>query len=177
MAFQGKEVRRNKIVIDNEIIEQVSSFNYLGNIISNLGNEDIEQKLQKYNAANGIIRRQFGKQMLKETQIRLHNITAKQMLKFGSETWIIKQREKSRIQAAQMKFLRSILGFTRLDHKRNEEIRSILKVKNILEEIEEYREKWKGACAKNGKFLLSKSSIIVQTNREKRSRKTTNKMV
>ena len=34
---------------------------------------------------NGAIRRHFGKQMNKETKLRIHNITAKTVLKFGSE--------------------------------------------------------------------------------------------
>ena len=34
MAFKGRDPVRTKIVIDNKIIEQVNSFNYLGNMIS-----------------------------------------------------------------------------------------------------------------------------------------------
>jgi hypothetical protein len=34
MAFKGRDTVRTKIVIDNEITEQVNSFNYLGNVIS-----------------------------------------------------------------------------------------------------------------------------------------------
>ena len=34
MAFIGRDPVRTKIVIDNKIIEQVNSFNYLGNMIS-----------------------------------------------------------------------------------------------------------------------------------------------
>jgi hypothetical protein len=34
MAFQGQEPDRNKIAVVNEIIEQVNSFNYFGNLIS-----------------------------------------------------------------------------------------------------------------------------------------------
>ena len=34
MAFRGRDPVRTKIVIDNKIIEQVNSFNYLGNMIS-----------------------------------------------------------------------------------------------------------------------------------------------
>jgi hypothetical protein len=49
MAFKGKNIQRAKIVIDNKIIEQVTSFNYLGNQISNLTETDMDQKLHKYN--------------------------------------------------------------------------------------------------------------------------------
>jgi hypothetical protein len=39
-----------------------------------------------------IIIRHFGKQMNKETKLRIHNITAKAAMEFGSETWVLKKR-------------------------------------------------------------------------------------
>jgi len=56
--------------------------------------------------------------MNKETKLRIHNITAKAALKFGNETWVLKKREKQRLEAAQMKFLRHLLGITKLDKER-----------------------------------------------------------
>jgi len=53
----------------------------LGYRISEYGS-DLEDKLQTYNKINGIIRRHFGKQMSKETKLRIHNIAAKAALKF-----------------------------------------------------------------------------------------------
>jgi len=35
----------------------------------------------------------IGKQMNKETKLRIHNITAEAALKFGSEAWVLKKRE------------------------------------------------------------------------------------
>jgi len=59
-------------------------FKYLGYRITEY-KSDLEEKLQTYNKINGAIRRHFGKQMNKETKVRIHNITAKAALKFGSE--------------------------------------------------------------------------------------------
>jgi hypothetical protein len=42
--------------------------------------------------------------MNKETKLRIHNITPKAALKFGSEAWVLKKREKQRLEAAQIKF-------------------------------------------------------------------------
>ena len=53
--------------------------------------------------------------MNKETKLRIHNITAKAGLKFGSEAWVLKKREEQRLEAAQMKFLRHLLEITKLD--------------------------------------------------------------
>ena len=78
---------------------------------------DLEDKLQTYNKINGAIRRQFGKQMNTETKLRIHNITAKAALKLESEAWVLKKREEQRLEAAQMKFLRQLLGITKLDKK------------------------------------------------------------
>ena len=73
---------------------------------------DLEDKLETYNKINGAIWRLFRKQMNKETKLRINDITAKAALKFGSEAWVLKKREEQRLEAAQMKFLRHLLGTT-----------------------------------------------------------------
>ena len=64
---------------------------------------DLENKFQTYNKINGAIRRHFAKKMNKKTKLRIHNITAKAALQFGSEAWVLKKREEQRLEAAQMK--------------------------------------------------------------------------
>ena len=61
--------------------------------------------------------------MNKEIKLRIHNITAKAALKFGSEACVLKKREEQRLEAVQMKFLRHLLGITKLDIEKNECIR------------------------------------------------------
>ena len=46
------------------------------------------------------------------TKLRIHNTTAKATLKFGSKAWVLRKREEQRLEAAQMKFLRHLLGIT-----------------------------------------------------------------
>ena len=98
---------------------QVTGFKYLGYRISEYGS-DLEDKLQTYNKINGDIRRHFGKKMNKETELRIHNITAKAALKFESEDWVLKKREEQRLEASQMKFSRHLLGITKLDKEKNQ---------------------------------------------------------
>jgi len=93
---------------DNNI-EQVTGFKYLGYRISEY-KSDLEDNLQTYNKINGAIRRHFGKQINKETKLRIHNITVKAALKFGSEAWVLKKKEEQSLEAAQMKFLRHLPG-------------------------------------------------------------------
>jgi len=53
----------------------------------------------------------------------IHNITAKAALKFGSEAWVLKKRGEQSLEAAQMKFLRHLLGITKLGEDKNQCIR------------------------------------------------------
>ena len=137
----GNHIQRVKIVMNDNIIEQVTDFKYLGYRISEYGS-DLEDKLQTYNKINGAIRRHFGKQMNKETKLRIHNITAKAALKFGSEAWVLKKREEQRLQAAQMKVLRHLLGITKLGKEKKHCIRQKMGAQNILKEIKQYQKKW-----------------------------------
>ena len=105
------------------VFEQVTDFKYLGYCVSEY-KSDFEDKVQTYNKINGAIQRHFGKQM--NTKLRIHNITAKAALKFGSEAWVLKEREEQGLEAAQMKFLRPLLGITKLDKEKNQRIRKKL---------------------------------------------------
>jgi hypothetical protein len=87
MAFKGRDPVRTKIVIDNKIIEQVNSFNYLGNMISYKRELDIEKKLNNYLKITGILNNVFRPQKaLKKTRIKLYNALA------GTPSVVIWQR-------------------------------------------------------------------------------------
>jgi hypothetical protein len=65
------------------------------------------------------------------------------VLLYDSETWTLRKRDWNRIQAAKMKYLRTVKGCTRLDQIRNEDIRHELGISPLSEKIIEYRNKWK----------------------------------
>ena len=72
------------------------------------------------------------------------NIIAKAALKFGSEAWVLKKREEKGLEAAQMKFLRHLLGMKKLDKEKNQSRHSREKTgaQNIVKEIKQYQKKW-----------------------------------
>jgi len=80
--------------------------------------------------------------MNKETKLRIYNITAKAALKFESEAWVLKKREQQRLEAAQMKFLRHLLGITKQYKEKNQYIRQKTRAQNIVKEIKHYQKKW-----------------------------------
>ena len=65
----------------------------------------------------------FWKTNEQRIKVKNSNITAKAALKFGSEAWVLKKREEQRLEAAQIKFLRHLLGITKLDKQKNQCIR------------------------------------------------------
>ena len=80
--------------------------------------------------------------MDKETKLRIHNITAKAAMKVGREAWVLNKREKQRLEAAQMTFLRHLLGITKLDKEKNQYIRKKTGAQSIVKEIKQYQKKW-----------------------------------
>ena len=85
----------------------------------------------------------FWKKINKETKLRIHNITAKAALKFGSEPQVLKKREEQRLEAAQMKFLRRLFGITKLDKEKKKPMyQGKTGAENIVKEMKQYQEKW-----------------------------------
>ena len=55
MAFQGNISLKSKICIGNSILEQVSSFKYLGYHLTYQAEQDIPQKIQSFSNALRVI--------------------------------------------------------------------------------------------------------------------------
>ena len=56
-------------------------------------------------------------------------------MKFGSEAWVLKKKEEQRLETAQMKFLRHLIGITKLDEEKNQCIRQRTGAQNMAKEI------------------------------------------
>lgn len=61
---------------------------------------------------------------------------------YGSESWVLNKQTVSRIVATEMKCLRFVAGYTRMDMKYNEDIRNKLQIFSLIDKIAEYRRKW-----------------------------------
>ena len=62
-------------------------------------------------------------------------------MKFGSEAWVLKKGGEQRLEAAQMKFLRHLLGITKLDKEKNRSIREKTGAQNMVKEIKQHHKK------------------------------------
>ena len=55
--------------------------------------------------------------------MKFYKVVARPSLLYGSETWVTTERDMTGLEAAEMHFLRSVMGYTRLDKIRSEVIR------------------------------------------------------
>jgi hypothetical protein len=66
-----------------------------------------------------------------DTKMQFYEVVVSPALLYGSETWVTTKRDTTRLEAAEMRFLRSVKGYTRLDKIRNEVIRKELEISGI----------------------------------------------
>ncbi|PSN39989.1 hypothetical protein C0J52_25074 [Blattella germanica] len=109
MEFQGTRPIRSKIVLENKVIQQLKHFSYLGCDISYDYDEDINNKVAKFQGMCGTINRTLRNKIRKETQLKFHKVLAVPVILYGSESWILRRKDESKLTAAEMRFLRSVV--------------------------------------------------------------------
>jgi len=71
--------------------------------------------------------------------MKFYKVVARPTLLYGSETWVNTKRHMTRLEAAEIRFLRSVKGYTRLDKIRNEVVRKELEIFGIQDVRAKYR--------------------------------------
>jgi len=121
-GFVGTDHARTKIIINDETLEQVSQFTYLGCSISYQFFNDVESKLAKFLKLIDSIKRNIFKEVRTETILKIYNTLLLSILLYESENWTLTALQRRRIEAAEMKLLRPLAGYTLYDHKTNDYI-------------------------------------------------------
>jgi hypothetical protein len=142
LGFTGVEHLRANIEVSNQILEQVTCFNYLGCNISYVRSEDPEIKLATFLQLIGTIKRIVLKRVRKETVLKFYKTLAVSVLLHGAENWTLTVPQKKRVEAAEMKLFRPLAGYTLRNHKYNDNIRSEFGVQGITEILDIYRTNW-----------------------------------
>jgi hypothetical protein len=100
--------------------------------IQNEINERIRKASNFRHLVKGLIR---NRDINNKCTIDIYKVYFKTILLHGAESWTCTKREESKIQAMEMKFLREIIGKSRRDRIRNDDIREQLKVDDIKIDI------------------------------------------
>jgi hypothetical protein len=139
MVFKGKQLVRFKIEIDESILEQVKQFNYLGCELSLDGNQILAKTQIPKHMQH--VRKHLEKTHT-DTQTRFYNVVARPTLLYGGETWVATKPDMNGLEAAEMRFLRSVKGYIRQDKIRSDVIRKELKISGIQDVRSKYKHNW-----------------------------------
>jgi len=102
----------------------------------------LESKLAKFLQLIGTIKRIIFRKVRTETIFKIYNTLVLPTFLCGSENWTLTTSQRRRTEAAEMKLLRPLAGYTLYDHKTNDYIRHELQITSILNKIDEYRQNW-----------------------------------
>ena len=134
------------IKVDDEIIERVQEYIYLGQKISANPNHESEIKRRI-----GMGWSAFGKQssVMKSNlpialKRKVYNQCILPVMTYGSETWSLTKELERKLQSAQRGMERIMLGITLRDKKRASWIREQTKVEDILSTVKRRKWTWAG---------------------------------
>uniref|UniRef100_A0A1Y1MCV0 Reverse transcriptase domain-containing protein n=1 Tax=Photinus pyralis TaxID=7054 RepID=A0A1Y1MCV0_PHOPY len=162
LAENGMKINKNKtkvmsiaqephelhIYIEEEKLEQVTHYTYLGVQIDDRGNEEgeINERIQKAARMYYALNKNFisKKEVSRKTKMMVYKVIFRPILTYGSESWTLGRKEQGKIQTIDMKYLRRVKGITRRDHIRNEDVRKELQVQPITEFIVSKQLSWWG---------------------------------
>jgi len=91
--------------------------------------------------------------------MKLRKVVARSSLLYGSETWVTTKRDMTGLEAAEMRFLRSVAGYTRLDNVRSEVIGKELEISGIQDVRLKYEQNWINHLERMDNIRLPKHAL------------------
>lgn len=148
------------VQVDGAALKQVEKFKYLGVEFASDGKW--ENEIDRRIASAGVSIQQLFRKCLSrsgishQVKLAVYRTIFVPTLTYGHENWVMSERMKSRIQAAEMRVLRRIAGCRRIDKIENKVIRENLKVEPLLLQIEKSQMRWLGHVLRMGPERLVK---------------------
>jgi len=91
--------------------------------------------------------------------MKFYKVVGRPILLYGSETWVTTTRDVTRLEAAEMRFLRSVKGYTRLDEIRSEVLRKELEISGIQNVRSRHKQTWIKHLERMDNTRLSKHAL------------------
>ena len=134
--------------------------NYLGCELSLDGEPDFDNnnKNKQIPKICGTIRKHL-KTTRTDNQIKFYKVLTRPTLLYGSETWATTKRDMTCLEAAEMRFLRSVKGYTILDKMRSEVIRKELEISGIQDVRAKHKQNWINHLERMDNTRLTKHAL------------------
>ncbi|KAK0139711.1 putative uncharacterized transposon-derived protein F52C9.6 [Merluccius polli] len=141
-------LNRKRVECTLRILPQVEEFKYLGVLFTSEGRMEREID-RRIGAASAVMRTLHGSVVVKRELSRKAKLSIYQSiyvpaLTYGHELWVMTERTRSRVQAAEMSFLRRVAGLSLRDRVRSSVIREELGVDPLLLRVERSQMRWLG---------------------------------
>ena len=146
-GFSGAEIDGGEVIMGGVVVPQVEKFKYLGSIIEESGDieEDVSHRIragwQKWRKTSGVL---CDKKIPLRLKGRVYRMVVRPALLYGAECWPVKKTQVQRLMVAEMRMIRWMCGYTRLDRIRNEVIRKRVGVAPLEDKLRETRLRWFG---------------------------------
>ena len=135
------------MTLNGEELKHVDHFKYLGSVIDKDGtiDKDVDLRVQaawsSWRKLTGVL---YDRKIPLRLKAKIYEAIIRPALTYGGECWAMKVTNKRKIATTEMRMLRGILGVSRLEHIRNEDIRRILHITPIDEVMRGGRLRWFG---------------------------------
>ncbi|GAA6085164.1 receptor-type tyrosine-protein phosphatase F-like, partial [Tachysurus ichikawai] len=134
--------------VGGELLPQVEEFKYLGVSFTSEGRmeREIDRRIGVSSAVMRSIYRSVvvKKELSRKAKLSIYQSIYVPTLTYGHELWVMTERTRSRIQAAEMSFLRRVAGRSLRDRVRSSVTREELRVEPLLLHIERSQLRWLG---------------------------------
>ncbi|KAI3374957.1 hypothetical protein L3Q82_021489 [Scortum barcoo] len=122
--------------VGGEVLPQVEEFKYLGVLFTSEGKMEREID-RRIGAASAVMRSVYRtvvvkKELSRKAKLSIYRSIYVPTLTYGHELWVMTERTRSRIQAAEMSFLRRVAGRSLRDRVRSSVTREELGVEPLL---------------------------------------------
>jgi len=122
----GKTDTKLNIWLDSGRLEKVKEFTYRGSLMADNGKciNDIKKRVGLASAVIGQLYKIWkSKEIAIKTKVMVYQVLVMPVLLYGAECWTMRKEDERRLLTMEMSCLRRMLGVTRLDRIKNEEIR------------------------------------------------------
>ncbi|KAK3527104.1 hypothetical protein QTP86_010820 [Hemibagrus guttatus] len=134
--------------VGGEFLPQVEEFKYLGVLFTSEGRMDrkIDRRIGAAAAVMWSMYRSVvvKKELSRKVKLSIYQSIYISTLTYGHELWVMTERIRSRIQAAEMSFLRRLAGHSLRDRVRSSVTREELGIEPLLLHIERGQLRWLG---------------------------------
>ncbi|TWW62298.1 hypothetical protein D4764_04G0009450 [Takifugu flavidus] len=110
----------------------------------------MEWEIDRWIGAESTVMRAFNrsvmvnKELSQKVKLSIYQSIYVRVLTYGHQHWVMTKRTRSRIQAAEMSFLRRVAGLNLRDRVRSSDIREELRIEPLLLHIEMSQLGWLG---------------------------------